>query len=174
MLLLSQAGTLLSWLLFLMAFTLPRGPLLEINAAVTGQFTLTLPLLVLIGARALDGLTGGNVSVANAYLADVTTERDRAAAFGKMAVSSNLGFVVGPARPGPASWAPPPSAPARQWRPRRSSRSAPPWPFSGRCPNRTHARWDATPNEGASGSCSARSIGTVSSAVTRASRALTN
>ena len=38
-----------------------------------------------------------NVSVANAYLADVTTEQQRARAFGRMAVSSNLGFVFGPA-----------------------------------------------------------------------------
>ena len=43
------------------------------------------------------GLTGGNVSVANAYVADVTAETDRSASFGKMAVAQNLGFVGGPA-----------------------------------------------------------------------------
>ena len=52
---------------------------------------------MLIVARALDGLTGGNVSVANAYLADVSDDDPRATNFGKMAVSSNLGFVAGPA-----------------------------------------------------------------------------
>ena len=96
-LLLSQLGTLLSWLIFLGALYLPVATLAEVDTRLTGPFTLTLPLLVLFVARALDGLTGGNVSVANAYLADVTKEADRAAGFGKMAVASNLGFVLGPA-----------------------------------------------------------------------------
>jgi MFS transporter, DHA1 family, tetracycline resistance protein len=47
--------------------------------------------------RALDGLTGGNVSVPNAYLADITVEKDTNRNFGKMAISENLGFIVGPA-----------------------------------------------------------------------------
>ena len=99
-LLLSQGGTLLAWLLLLGAFFLPPEPLLEIDNAPLGRFTLTLPLLVLFLARATDGLTGGNVSVANAYLADITPEQERSANFGKMAVSSNLGFIVGPALAG--------------------------------------------------------------------------
>ena len=96
-LLLSQVGTLVSWLVFLVAFALPRTELLRFDSAASGAFVLTLPLVVLIAARALDGLTGGNVSVANAYLADVTSEDERAASYGQMAVSSNLGFVLGPA-----------------------------------------------------------------------------
>ena len=96
-LLLSQIGTLVSWLVFLGAFALPRTEFLRVDSVISGQFVLTLPLVVLILARALDGLTGGNVSVANAYLADVTTEEARPTAFGQMAVSSNLGFVLGPA-----------------------------------------------------------------------------
>ena len=99
-LLLSQVGTLVSWLIFLAAFALPRTDLLRVDSMISRQFVLTLPLLVLIVARSLDGLTGGNVSVANAYLADVTPEEQRAKAFGRMAVSSNLGFVVGPALAG--------------------------------------------------------------------------
>jgi MFS family permease len=51
-------------------------------------------------ARALDGITGGNVSVANAYLADVTTEDDRKKNYGKMAAAANLGFIIGPAMAG--------------------------------------------------------------------------
>jgi MFS family permease len=58
---------------------------------------LTLPLAVLFLARASEGLTGGNESVANAYVADVTPEDDRSAAFGKMGVAASLGFVIGPA-----------------------------------------------------------------------------
>ena len=95
-LLLSQAGTLVSWLVFLAAFALPRTTLFVADSSFTGSFVLTLPLVVLVLARALDGLTGGNVSVANAYLADISEDADRSANFGKMAVSGNLGFVLGP------------------------------------------------------------------------------
>jgi DHA1 family tetracycline resistance protein-like MFS transporter len=59
-----------------------------------------MPLLILFLARALDGITGGNVSVANAYLADVTSEDDRKQNFGKMAAAANLGFIIGPALAG--------------------------------------------------------------------------
>jgi MFS family permease len=85
---------------FLLAFALPSGALLEVSRGPLGVFTLTLPLLLLFVARALDGLTGGNVSVANAYLADISSDEDRNANFGKMALSANLGFVVGPALAG--------------------------------------------------------------------------
>jgi MFS family permease len=91
-LLLSQAGTLLAWAIFLFALFLPRLAVLHVAATV-----LTLPLVVLFVARALDGLTGGNVSVAQAYMADISTEKDRAANFGRLAISSNLGFILGPA-----------------------------------------------------------------------------
>ncbi len=96
-LLVSQAGTLMSWLVFLVAFGLPRTELLRVDSSASGTFVVTLPLVVLFVARALDGLTGGNVSIANAYLADITSEDERARSFGQMAVSSNLGFVFGPA-----------------------------------------------------------------------------
>ncbi len=95
-LLLSQLGTLASWGIFLIALMLPAEPIVEVDSRLLGAFTLTIPLGILFVARALDGLTGGNVSVANAYLADITSEEDRGASFGKMAVSSNLGFVLGP------------------------------------------------------------------------------
>jgi MFS family permease len=96
-LLFSQLGTLVSWIIFLVALLLPARELLAVDSATLGAFTITIPLVALFLARALDGITGGNVSVANAYLADVTEESDRAVAFGKMAVSANLGFIVGPA-----------------------------------------------------------------------------
>jgi DHA1 family tetracycline resistance protein-like MFS transporter len=95
-LLVSQLGTLLSWVVFLGALFLPASSVLDVDSTVFGAFALTLPLVVLFFARALDGLTGGNVSVANAYLADVTEEHDRKMNFGKMAVAGNLGFIVGP------------------------------------------------------------------------------
>ena len=75
-------------MIFLGAFLLPENALIEMDSQVLGQFTLTLPLIVLFIARAADGITGGNVSVANAYLADITDEDQRNQNFGKMAVSS--------------------------------------------------------------------------------------
>jgi DHA1 family tetracycline resistance protein-like MFS transporter len=99
-LLLSQFGTFLSWVIFLVALLVPIVSLVEVESAVFGAFAITVPLLILGIARALDGITGGNVSVANAYLADITTEKDRSQNFGRMAISSNLGFIIGPALAG--------------------------------------------------------------------------
>jgi MFS family permease len=98
-LMLSQLGTLTSWSwgIFLVALALPVRAMLDVDSRLLGTFTITIPLAVLFLARALDGITGGNVSVANAYLADITEDSDRSANFGKMAVSSNLGFIFGPA-----------------------------------------------------------------------------
>jgi MFS family permease len=99
-LLLSQLGTLASWGIFLVALYLPTHAMWDVDSRLLGAFTITVPLVVLFVARALDGITGGNVSVANAYLADVTDESERGAAFGKMAMSANLGFILGPALAG--------------------------------------------------------------------------
>lgn len=94
---LSQAGTLASWLVFLVAFWVPETTLVDVDLPWLGAFALTLPLLLVFVSRATDGLTGGNISVANAYLADITTEETRSESFGKMAVAHNLGFIAGPA-----------------------------------------------------------------------------
>ena len=93
---LSQAGTLLAWVIFMIALLVPVNELLNIEGGVLGSFTLTLPLVFLFAARALDGLTGGNVSVANAYLSDISNDQTRKANFGKMAMSSSMGFILGP------------------------------------------------------------------------------
>ncbi|ANM29657.1 MFS transporter [Acidobacteria bacterium Mor1] len=99
-LLLSQAGTLLAWLLFLLALWLPPTELWRVESGRLGAFVLTVPLAVLFLARTLDGLTGGNISVANAYMADITTEENRSRNFGRMSMASSLGFVLGPALAG--------------------------------------------------------------------------
>ncbi len=99
-LLLSQAGTLVSWIVFAVAMLLPEHVLLEVKSTSLGTFALTIPLIVVFFARALDGITGGNISVANAYLIDITPEEERSKNFGKMAISSNLGFIAGPALAG--------------------------------------------------------------------------
>ena len=99
-LLLSHGGTLAGWIIFLIALYLPVNNLFNIDAPLIGTFIITLPLAVLFLARAIDGLTGGNVSVADAYVADISSEEDRSKNFGKIAISSNLGFIVGPALAG--------------------------------------------------------------------------
>lgn len=52
---------------------------------------------VLFLARALDGVTGGNASVAQAVISDVTTPATRARGFGINGAAFGLGFVLGPA-----------------------------------------------------------------------------
>ena len=99
-LLVSNGGTLIGWIFFLFALILPVENLFSIDSSLFGTFAITLPLLVLFFARAIDGITGGNISVANAYLADISSDENRSKNFGKMAVSSNLGFIVGPALAG--------------------------------------------------------------------------
>ncbi|WP_440945254.1 MFS transporter [Methanosarcina sp. T3] len=99
-LLLSQIGTLIAWVIFFVALFFPVTPLIDVSSDLLGVFTVTLPLLALFFARALDGITGGNVSVANAYLADLTPEEERNKNYGRMSVASNLGYVFGPALAG--------------------------------------------------------------------------
>lgn len=96
----TQAGTLLSWIIFLLAFFTPLKTLIAVDSAVLGTFVITIPLLILFIARSFDGVTGGNIAVANAYLADITEEKDRNKNFGKMSISTNLGFIIGPALAG--------------------------------------------------------------------------
>ena len=99
-LLLSHGGTLAGWIIFLIALFLPVNNLFSVNTTILGAFTITLPLAVLFLARAIDGVTGGNVSVADAYVADISSDENRGKNYGKMAISSNLGFIVGPALAG--------------------------------------------------------------------------
>ena len=99
-LLISHGGTLVGWIFFLIALFLPGENLFRINSALFGTFVITLPLVMLFLARSIDGLTGGNISVANAYLADISSDENRSKNFGQMAISSNLGFIVGPALAG--------------------------------------------------------------------------
>ena len=54
-------------------------------------------LAVLFAARIVDGLSGGNITTARAYIADITTEENRAKSFGLLGAAFGLGFIVGPA-----------------------------------------------------------------------------
>src|SRR5215510_4947014 len=54
-------------------------------------------LWILFLARAIDGSTAGNLSLAQAYISDVTKPEDRAKSFGIIGIAFGLGFLVGPA-----------------------------------------------------------------------------
>ena len=59
-----------------------------------GISTGNLPLL--FAARGLDGLTGGNLAVAQAAIGDISTHENRAKNFGYMGAAFGMGFIVGP------------------------------------------------------------------------------
>lgn len=53
-------------------------------------------LTMLFAARVIDGLSGGNITTARAYIADVTEPAERAKAFGFLGAAFGMGFIVGP------------------------------------------------------------------------------
>lgn len=73
--LVSTAGAVLAYLLF----------------AVADSYA------ALLVSRILAGVMGGNISTAQAYVADVTSERDRAKGMGLIGAAFGIGFVLGPA-----------------------------------------------------------------------------
>ena len=77
-----------------------RKPLLIISLAGTVVANLIVgtasTALVLFVARFLDGITGGNISVAQAIITDISKPEERARAFGLFGASLGMGFVVGP------------------------------------------------------------------------------
>jgi len=78
-----------------------RRPVLLISIIGTGigflvlGFAQTLPML--FAGRILDGITGGNISTAQAYVADVTTKENRATGMGLIGAAFGFGFIFGPA-----------------------------------------------------------------------------
>ncbi len=60
-------------------------------------------LWMLFLARAIDGFSGGNISTAQAYIADVTSPENRSRAMGMIGAAFGLGFILGPAIGGWAS-----------------------------------------------------------------------
>lgn len=74
-LIVSQVGTVVSFVMFGMAGA----------------------VWVLFAARILDGLTGGNIVVAQAYVTDITPKEKRAQALGLVFAAFGVAFFVGPA-----------------------------------------------------------------------------
>ena len=62
-----------------------------------GMLAIAKSLTMLFAARIVDGLSGGNITTARAYIADITTEENRAKAFGILGAAFGLGFIIGPA-----------------------------------------------------------------------------
>ena len=57
-LLISQVGTFVAWCIFIVSLLPPARELFGVDSQILGAFSVSLPLLLLFGARALDGLTG--------------------------------------------------------------------------------------------------------------------
>ena len=94
-LLISEIGTFIGWLIFIAGLLIaPANP--SVATANHGNLVFSIPLLLIFLARAIDGLTGGSISVANAYLADISEKKDRKKNFGKISAASNMGLIFGP------------------------------------------------------------------------------
>ena len=78
-----------------------RRPILLISLLGTSLGFLILgfatTLTMLFVGRIIDGISGGNISTAQAYIADVTTKENRAKGMGLIGAAFGLGFVFGPA-----------------------------------------------------------------------------
>jgi DHA1 family tetracycline resistance protein-like MFS transporter len=53
-------------------------------------------LWVIFLSRAIDGITAGNLSLAQAYISDVTKPEDRAKSFALIGIAFGMGFLIGP------------------------------------------------------------------------------
>jgi DHA1 family tetracycline resistance protein-like MFS transporter len=96
LLLISIFGSLLGFVLLAAV-----GPLSRLASGAALQNNLALGLLFL--SRLIDGLTGGNLSIAQAYISDVTDAKSRAQGLGLIGAAFGLGFIIGPAAGGALS-----------------------------------------------------------------------
>jgi multidrug resistance protein len=81
-LLISTAGAAMSYALF---------------AIASGLENNTAALWALLLARTFAGICGGNITVAQAYIADITPPEDRSRKMGLIGMAFGLGFIFGPA-----------------------------------------------------------------------------
>jgi MFS transporter, DHA1 family, tetracycline resistance protein len=92
-LLISVLGTLVGFLFLGFAAPIGEGLAKLLAPSAANAFVLG----VLFFARILDGLTAGNLTVAQAYISDVTDEKNRAKGLGMIGAAFGLGFIIGPA-----------------------------------------------------------------------------
>jgi multidrug resistance protein len=81
-LLTSTAGAAVSYVLFALA---------------SGMQNATVALWSMFLARAFAGMCGGNITVAQAYIADITPPENRSKRMGLIGMAFGLGFIFGPA-----------------------------------------------------------------------------
>ena len=86
-LLFSHFGTLCCWIIFGSAYFLQNEPY------VLG---LAYPLAIILVARIVDGITGGNSAVAEAFISDITNPEEKKTIFSTIGGVSGLGMIVGP------------------------------------------------------------------------------
>jgi DHA1 family tetracycline resistance protein-like MFS transporter len=81
-----------------------RRPLILVGALATAVGFVMLgfarSLWLMFASRVIDGLLGGNVALAQAYITDVTDEKARAKSLGIIGAAFGIGFVIGPAAGG--------------------------------------------------------------------------
>lgn len=91
---------LFSPILGLLSDRLGRRPVLIVSLAGAAIdyliMALTPALWVLVAGRLIAGVTSANMSVAGAYIADISEEKDRAQRFGWMSAAFGIGFIIGP------------------------------------------------------------------------------
>lgn len=85
-LIISHLGTLLSWFVFVAALMIPEYRI----------FGISLSLIIVALSRILDGITGGNNSVANAYVADITNNDEKMYIFGYLGGVAGIALILGP------------------------------------------------------------------------------
>lgn len=86
-LLVSQAGTVLGWIVFAASYFMPN---IQLGLC-------SLPVWTILLSRLVDGVTGGNNSVAAAYLADAIPTEQRTRVYGIQGGIFGLGLLIGPA-----------------------------------------------------------------------------
>ena len=88
----SQIGTVASFIMFALA-----APLGQYFDGIGAGLGMSGGLFILYLARTLDGITGGNITTAQAYISDISTEENRAQALGTISAAFGAGFIFGPA-----------------------------------------------------------------------------
>jgi multidrug resistance protein len=77
-----------------------RKPILIISqigsAAGYALLAFANSIYVLFISRIIDGITGGNISTAQAYISDISSEKDKKKGFGIIGAAFGLGFILGP------------------------------------------------------------------------------
>jgi DHA1 family tetracycline resistance protein-like MFS transporter len=84
----------LSFLMFI--FAIPMRGVLDRAGLHIPALGLTGGLVWLYAARILDGITGGNITTAQAYVTDISDPENRAQALGILGAAFGAGFIVGP------------------------------------------------------------------------------